>query len=122
MQHKGAEKITDVLTPLAASYLFGRSGEAVRTAARKGHVASPFSFWFDGKEIRMLDLKSALDYWGRDTASRGFKNLENELRQMRSYGKHVTVDIFGDKYRILHAGSALVVPSNPPMGEYLERQ
>ena len=121
MQHEGAEKVTDVLTPLAASYLFGRSGEAVRTAARKGHVASPFSFWFDGKEIRMLDLKSALDYWGRDTAARGFKNLEDELQQMRSYGEHVTVDIFGDTYRILHAGSALVVPASPPMGKYLER-
>ena len=121
MQNQQAKEFTEVLTPLAASYLFGRSAEAVRTAVRKGHVASPFSFWFDGKEIRMLDLDSALDYWGRHTASRGSRNLQSELREMRSYGEHVTVDIFGDKYRILQAGSALVVPANPPMGEYLER-
>ena len=111
MQHQEAEKFTEVLTPLAASYLFGRSAEAVRTAARKGHVASPFSFWFNGKEMRMLDLNSALDYWGRDTASRGSRNLKDELRQMSLYGEGVTVEIFGDKYRILQAGSALVVPS-----------
>ena len=117
MEHEGAEEFIDVLTPLAASYLFGRSGEAVRTAARKGHVASPFSFWFDGKEIRMLALNSALDYWGREAASRGSRDLEDELREMRSYGKGLTVEICGDKYRVLQAGSALVVPSNPPLGE-----
>ena len=102
----------DVLTPLAASYLFGRSAEAVRTAARKGHVKSPFSFWFDGKEIRMLDLESARAYWGTDNVTSRGQNVKHELDQMRLYGEYVSVKIPGrGSYRILQAGGALVVPT-----------
>ena len=102
---------TEVLTPLACSVLFGRSGEAVRTAARKGLVASPFSFWFDAREIRMVDLQSAIAYWGAENVTARGQNLDQELEELRLYGQGVCVHIAGKgRYRILHAGGALVVP------------
>ena len=116
---EGTKDTTEVLTPLAASYLFGRSGEAVRTAVRKGHVASPFSFWFDGRQIRMVDLQSALAYWGTDGVYH-YRNLGGELQEMRLYGEYVHVDIHGRKYRILHAGSSLVVPTSVPVGKIID--
>ena len=101
----------DVLTPLAACYLFGKDESTVRLAVLRGHVYSPFSFWLTGKEIRMLDLKSAIAYWGvKNVAARG-QNLEHELEQMRLYGEYVSVNILGRKYCILQAGGAVVVPT-----------
>ena len=94
----------DILTPLAASVLFGRTGEAVRTAARKGHVVSPFALAFTAKMIRLLDLESAREYWAESAA----ENLEGQLSDMRRIG--MTIEVSAQKYRILHPHRLIVRP------------
>ena len=91
----------DVLSPLAACVLFGRSGEAVRRATNEGLVKSPFSLAFTAKRIRMIDLKSALDYWGRDGRPHE-DSFKSELAQMRRQGITVCQSAALTHYRILH--------------------
>ncbi len=89
----------DVLTPLAACALFGRSGEAVRRAAREGLVATPFSVAFTAKEIRLIDLSSATAYWGADQRS-GHEPFKTEVDRMRDYG--VVIQFDEHQYAVLH--------------------
>ena len=87
----------EVLTPLAACVLFGRSIDAVRTAAKRGHVASRFSMLFTGKQIRFLDLRSAVAYWGEQA------DQAAELERFRRYGFEFRIDWEPwQPYRILH--------------------
>ena len=92
-------KPIEVLTPLGACFLFGRSGEAVRRAVRKGHVETPFSLKFSAKEIRMIDLQSAIAYWAE--APWPFRPpLDVQINEMRHNG--ITVRFDGMEYDILH--------------------
>ena len=85
----------DVLTPLGACVLFGRSGEAVRRAVREGHVATPFSLSFTSKEVRMIDLKSACSYWAK-----GLMPTREAIARMRDFG--VILRFGGIEYAVLH--------------------
>ena len=98
----------DVLTPLAACYLFGRSGEAVRRAVREGQVTTPFSLGFTAKEIRMIDLRSAMAYWSTDRG-RGYEPFEADVDRMRGYG--MVVEVFEADYAILHPYPLIFRPS-----------
>ena len=87
----------EVLTPLAACVLFGRSIDAVRTAAKRGHVASRFSMLFTDKQIRFLDLHSAVAYWGEQA------DQATELERFRLNGFEFRIDWEPwQPYRILH--------------------
>ena len=55
--------VIEVLTPLACSVLFGRSGEAVRRGARGGHIRTRLIVKLTSKPIRLIDFESARDYW-----------------------------------------------------------
>ena len=96
-----SDKPIDVLTPLAACALFGQSGESVRRAVREGHVETLFSLAFTGKELRLIDLQSAMAYWGTDPWPAYREPLYRELDRMRGYG--VTVNFGVGDYQILHA-------------------
>ena len=90
-----------VLTPLAAAALFGKSGEAIRLAAREGKVETPVTFQLGEKPIRCIDLQSALAYWNFvDSRKDPGADLERELDQMRFWGITVT-DSSGLSYRVL---------------------
>lgn len=90
----------DVLTPLGACVLFGRSGEAVRRAVREGHVATPLSLSFTAKEIRLIDLKSARRYWAEDPWPTYRRPFKEEIAEMRRFG--VTLKFGGIEYAVLH--------------------
>ena len=89
-----------VLTPLGACFLFGRSGEAVRRAVREGHVETPFSLKFSAKEIRMIDLQSAIAYWAEVPWPTYSKPLDVQINEMHDTG--ITVRFRGMEYDILH--------------------
>ena len=84
-----------VLTPIAACFLFGRSGEAVR----EGHVRTPFSLAFTAKEVRLIDLRSAEAYWGTERGT-GYEPWETEVDRMRGYG--TVIQVHETEYAILH--------------------
>ena len=60
----------ELLTPLAAVTLVGISDAAVRTARLKGRVHAPFTMSVAGKDVHLLHLRSAIEYWGRGAARR----------------------------------------------------
>lgn len=91
----------EVLTPIAASTLFGKSTEAVRRASREGRVRTRFELNFNGRDnIRCMDLESALHYWAEDPwpAYRG--TLAQNLKDLRDFG--MLIEVSGDVYRVLH--------------------
>ena len=92
----------DVLTPLAASVLFGKSGEAVRRAVKEKQVKSPIALMFGAKPIHLIDLDSARRYWLREPWPSYRRNLEQQLTEMRCNG--MTIDYSGalTRYRVLH--------------------
>ena len=90
------EEPIDVLTPIAASMLFRRSSEAVRSAARKGYVDSPVALAFTAKHVRLLDLQSACQYWSAHVST----SMKSQLADMRRFG--VTIEADGERYCILH--------------------
>ena len=93
-------KPIEVLTPLGACFLFGRSGEAVRRAVREGHVETPFSLKFSAKEIRMIDLQSAIAYWAEDPWPTYRTPLDVQINEMRD--NRITVRFKWMEYDILH--------------------
>lgn len=85
-------KPVEVLTPFACSVLFGRSGEAVRRATREGFVKSRLVVAFTAKQVRLIDLQSALNYWGKP-----------RTRQLKTMRKNmITLTVKGKRYEILH--------------------
>ena len=90
-----------VLTPLGASYLFGRSGEAVRRAAREGHVRTRVALAFTAKQVRLLDLQSCINYWAEDPWPTHREPLDVALAQMRRYG--ITLRDGMTDYEVLHS-------------------
>ena len=93
-------KPIEVLAPLGACFLFGRSSEAVRRAVREGHVETPFSLKFSAKEIRMIDLQSAIAYWKEGPWLPYLRALDVQIKEMRYNG--ITVRFEGMEYDILH--------------------
>ena len=76
----------EVLTPLAACVLFGKSGEAVRRATAEGHVTSPCELQFSERPIRLIDLGSAIAYWHRNPRPAYMGQLDAALAEMRLNG------------------------------------
>lgn len=86
---------SELLTPGAAAYLFGISEAAVRAARLRGDVQSPVAVGITGKDVHLLDVRSALNYWGA-TRSPDLR----ELDRMRRNG--ITMSVDEDVYHILH--------------------
>ena len=53
----------EILTPLGAASLSGRTVGAVVKAVRERRVKAPVTLMLTEKEIRFIDLTSAMDYW-----------------------------------------------------------
>ena len=96
-------KELDVLTPLAACVLFGKSGEAVRRAVKgrlvKSHMVLPFG---TKQTIPLIDLDSARRYWVRHPRPAYLPNLEAEIDEMRRHGMTIGKSRATTHYRILH--------------------
>ena len=82
----------ELLTPLAARTLFSKSGEAIRKAVRLGHVAAPFTLRANERDVALIDLGSAVDYWGQPDA--------NLLIQMRANAHNLGIGYL--VYSVLH--------------------
>ena len=70
-----------MLTPRAAMDLFEKSPEAIRKAVRNGKVTAVFDLWVTDKKVSMIDLRSALNYWGDEES-----DLDDRLDLMRENG------------------------------------
>ena len=86
----------EVLTPPAAAFLFRRSGEAVRTASRKGRVKTELVVDFEGRPVRLLTLESARHYWSASL----LPDYEQQLQKMRE--RATILDLSGRHYLVLH--------------------
>lgn len=82
----------EVLTPLAAKTLFGKSAEAVRKAVREQRVDAAFDLWVTDKSVALIVLGSAINYWGQPDSE--------AVERMRENGQTISVDGVG--YNILH--------------------
>ena len=108
----------DVLSPIAASVLFGKSTEAVRRAISEGHVESPFALQFGSNVIRMIDLDSAKAYWMRSERPSYLESWSSEVERMRRNGLTVYRSAALGRYRILHpfhlmiSGSQAKIPKD----------
>ena len=93
----------ELLTPLAAVTLVGISDAAVRTARLKGRVHAPFTMSVAGKDVHLLHLRSAIEYWG---GGRSQERLETTLNEMRDFGFNLWISNAdgngGIGYNILH--------------------
>ena len=90
----------ELLTPGAAARLFGISESAVRAARLRGNVTSPVVMGISGKAVHLLDIRSALDFWGE---SRTFD--PDELDRLRRNGIRVSAD--DEVFRVLHSQPVL---------------
>ena len=84
----------ELLTPLAACDLFKKSPPTVRRAASERFVYSPFVLHVSGKPVRLIDLQSAIAYWG--------PRSEHRLDEMRANGNLMLIE--EREYNILHPG------------------
>ena len=90
----------ELLTPGAAAQLFGISESAVRAARLRGNVTSPVVMGISGKAVHLLDIRSALDFWGES------RTLDpDELDRLRRNGIRVSAD--NDEFRVLHSQPVL---------------
>ena len=92
----------DVLTPVAATVLFGRSDEAVRRAVAEGLVRSPIALHFGAQPIRLIELESAKAYWMRTERPSYMEPFAAEVDRMRGCGITFTDAWEIDRYRVLH--------------------
>ncbi len=111
----------EVLTPVAACELFGKSAEAVRRAVAEGFVKSPGELRFGVRPIRLIDLQSALDYWsgGRRRAAYmgplddALANMRLNSISIRGYARNMADGTLTDDplshFRILHCEALLNV-------------
>ena len=106
---------TDVLTPVGASHLFSRRIPEVLEASREGKVATPFALSFTGPMERLIDLASAVAYWGQPQNPKSFGR---EVERMRRNG--LAVEIGDDRYRILHSYPLVVRGDAMNLAEDLE--
>ncbi len=86
----------EVLTPLGAAVLSGRTLGAVAKAVRERRVKAPVTLMFLGKEIRLVELASALQYWKAE------KHVfhKRTLGELRQFSFAIEYDDF--RYRVLH--------------------
>ena len=89
-----ADREIDVLTPLGAALLTGRSTEAVRVATVQGHVRIRGVTQAGKHPVRLIDLKSALSYWD-------MSDDHPKVERMKEMGGTVLEDEDGFRYRIL---------------------
>ena len=102
----------DVLTPIAASVLFGRSNEAVRRATSEGVVKTACVLEFSAKRrVRLIDLESAKSYWLRGERRSYRDSFEAEVQRMRGYGITFGRSAATTQFRILHP-FPLMVPGS----------
>ena len=103
----------DVLTPVAARVLFGKSGEAVRRATSEGFVTTSFVLQFSVKQvIRLIDLESAKAYWLRGERASYMESFSAEVERMRLKGITVCKSDALTHYRILHPYPLMLFGSN----------
>ena len=98
----------EVLTPLAATTLFGISNAAVRTARLSGKVRAELTISVTAKDVHLINLNSALHYW------RLREDMRDTLARMRRDG--ATVSVGSDFYNVLHADE-VVKPFQPDSTE-----
>ena len=97
----------DVLTPLAASVLFGKSGEAVRRAVKEKQVKSPIALLF-GCEAHPSDRPRQRPPILAPRAWPSYRrNLEQELTEMRRNGITIYPSGAPNRYRVLHPYSLM---------------
>ena len=104
------DELIEVLTPPAASFLFRRSGEAVRTASRKGRVRTELVVDLEGRPVRLLTLESARHYW---SASR-LPDYEQQLQKMRE--RSTVLRLSGKRYLVLHPSPLVKYHPDCPHG------
>ena len=83
----------ELLTPLAAAKLFQKSPEAVRKATRTGRVEVVFDLRVTDRNVAMIRLNSAIEYWGEPD--------EQRLGEMRDNG--LTMGVSSGVWNILHS-------------------
>ena len=86
----------EVLTPQAATALFGVSASAVRQARLGGHVYCRFTVDLTGRPLHLLHLQSAIEYWGEKKRD----DFADVLEDMRENGHVLGVNGIG--YNVLH--------------------
>ena len=96
-------KEIEVITPLGAAVAFGKSGEAVRRAARVGHVRTQCSLMITGAQVRMLDLESAISYWKPKNHPERLLRLEQDLEYMRELAFTFRCPDSAEEFKVLHA-------------------
>ena len=86
----------EVMTPFGATILSGRTQGAVTKAVRERRVKAPLTLMFLGKEVRLVELASALQYWNAG------KLLfhERTLHELRHFS--FAIEYAGFRYRVLH--------------------
>ena len=87
----------EILTPLGAASLSGRTVGAVVKAVREQRVKAPVTLMLTEKEMRFIDLTSAMDYW---KVSR-LPFYELNLAELRRCS--FVIENGGFRYRVLHA-------------------
>ena len=98
--HHDGEVQEELLTPGAAALLFGISESTVRAARLRGNVASPVVMGISGKTVHLLDIRSALDFWGES------RDLDpDEINRLRRNGVRVSAN--DDVFHVLHSQPVL---------------
>jgi len=97
-QHE--ELLGELLTPGAAAQLFGISESAVRAARLRGNVTSPIVMGISGKTVHLIDIRSALDFWGESRTPD-----PNEIDRLRRNGVIVSDD--DEVFHVLHSQPVL---------------
>ena len=99
-----------MLTLAGAAKLFGRTPEAVRVATVQGHVRTCLVLRFGKHPIRLIELKSAQQYW---THTR--PGLAYGLQTLKKMEERASVlEVSGKRYRILTTQEEPLVVQEPP--------
>ena len=94
------EMTGELLTPGAAAQLFRISEAAVRAARLRGYVESPVVMGITGRVVHLLDIQSALEYWGESRSPD-----PNELDRMRQNG--ISMNVKNGVIHVLHSHPVL---------------
>ena len=86
----------ELLTPEAASLLFGITLTAVGMARRNGNIYAPFVLDLSGRELHLISLESAMEYW----YDKRRDDFDVALAEMRRNGHVMGFGWLG--YNILH--------------------
>ena len=97
-----AENPMPVLTPVAACEMFGRSGAAVWAACNNNNVTTIFSLLFTHKQIRLIELQSAVRFWGTEHLAQRGTTLAAEVARLTEVGGGITIKMGVRHFLILH--------------------